>query len=329
MNLLITGIGTYLGQIVVSRLVRHNPFRRVFGLARKPPPMLGPAYFIGADLRTVDLGDLLVINDVEAVLHLAWTEGHHDTAKDEVEFVRRLFEIAEPAGLHRIVVASRDLVYAPSAVPVDEDAKLLPIDDRRWSGNGLLTAALGVEAAIAAYRATPGAVPVVVPRLGPVVGPTRGRIFDAVLARRPLIGPLGGAPAIEPMMQFLHAADAAEVLLSSVLRPDLDGPYNAAGAEPLRLSTVAGILETTVLHPPSWLARPAVAALSRLGILPFGPADTARLHHGVPMNTERLQRDVCTLRFTSRQALAVWRVGRMNRRGELHAHRHADPLGEA
>ena len=51
-NLLITGIGTYLGQVVVSRLMRDNPFRRVFGLARRPPAVLGPAYFIGAALRS-------------------------------------------------------------------------------------------------------------------------------------------------------------------------------------------------------------------------------------------------------------------------------------
>lgn len=325
MNLLITGIGTYLGQVVVSRLMRDNPFRRVFGLARRPPAVLGPAYFIGADIRSVDLGDLLVINDIEAVLHLAWSDGHQDAARDEVAVVRRLFEIAEPAGLHRLVIPSRDIVYAPAEVPVSEAAPLRAADERRFGGNGLLGAALGVEAQLAAYRASPSAVPVVVPRLGPVVGPTRGRVFDAVLARRPLIGP----PSGDPVLQFLHAADAAEVLIASVLRPGLDGIYNAAGAEPLPLSAVAGILETGVVHPPGWLARPAVAALSRMGVLPFKPADAARLHLGVAMDTSRLRAEVCPLRFSSRQALAVWRVGQGARRGALASpHRHPDPLGE-
>lgn len=327
MNLLITGIDTYLGQVVVSRLVRDNPFRRVFGLGRTPPAVLGPTHFIPADIRTVDLGDLLVINDVQVVLHLAWTDGRADTARDERLAVERLFEIAEPAGLERIVIPTRDRVYAPADEPVDEAAPLRTADERRWFGSsGLLGGLLGVEAAVAAYRETPGAVPVVVPRLGPVVGPTRGRVLDEVLARHPLIGPSAG----DPWLQFIHAADAAEVLLTCVHKPGLSGAYNAAGAEPLRLSTVAGILETSVVHPPRWLLRPALTALSQVGVLPFHPYDAARLHLGVPMKTDRLCAEVCTPRFTSRQALAAWRVGPHRRRGlPPIPQRHVDPLGDA
>ncbi len=303
MNLLMTGIGTLLGQAVIARLMRDNPFHRVFGIARRPPAMLGPVHFIGADVRLVDLGDLIVTDDVQVVLHLAWSDGP-ETGRDEGLTMRRLLDIAEPAGLKRVVHPSCDYVYAPGEGPVDESAPRRVEAGLGRSGQLLVRSKLGIEEAVAGYRAA-GGVDVVTLRMCPVVAPTRGRPFDAVLAQNPLIGPSDA----DPLLQFVHAADAAEALVAAATRPDVAGIYNVAGDEPLPLSAVAGILEAPLVHTPGWLTRPILGALARIGALPFRPVDAARLHVGVPMKTDRCRAELYPLRYTSRQALAVWRVG--------------------
>lgn len=327
MNLLITGVGSYLGQVVVSRLMRHNPFGRVFGIARKPPPMLGPVHYIGADVRQVDLGDLIVTDDVQVVLHLAWSEVDADAARDEIAVMRRLLDIAEPAGLRRVVVPSCDWVYAPSEAAVGEDAPRRTTEGLGRATQALVRGKLSIESAIDAWRPHAGGVEAVVLRMCPVVGPTRSRVFDAVLAQKRIVGP----PAGDPCLQFLHAADAAEALIAAASKPGLGPIYNVAGDEPLRLSAVAGVLEASVVRPPGWFARPALSALARTGVVPFKPADAARLHLGVPMDTTRCKAELCPLRFSARQALAVWRVGTRAFVGRSlgHSPHTADPLGEA
>lgn len=303
MNLLITGIGTQLGQAVIARLMRDNPFKRVFGIDRRPPPMLGPVHFIGADVRQVDLGDLIVTDGVQVVLHLAWSDGP-EPGRDEATTMARLLEIAEPAGLTRVVHTSCDYVYAASDAPVTEQAPRREADGLGRASANLVRDKLAVEQLVADYRAQ-DEVEVVTLRLCPVLSETRTRTFDEVLAHRPLVGPRDG----DPWMQFIHADDAAEALLAAATKPDVSGIYNVAGAEPLRLSAVAGVLETSLVRAPGWFSRPVMGALARVGALPFGPIAAARLHVGVPMNTDRCRAALCTPRLSARQALAVWRVG--------------------
>ncbi len=303
MNLLITGIGTQLGQAVIARLMRDNPFKRVFGIDRRPPSMLGPVHFIGADVRSVDLGDLIVTDGVQVVLHLAWSDGP-EPGKDEATTMARLLDIAEPAGLTRVVHTSCDYVYAASETPVDEQAPRRTAEGLGRAAAQLVRDKLAVEALVADYRAK-DEVDVATLRLCPVVSEARTRTFDEVLAHRPLVGPRDG----DPWMQFIHADDAAEALLAAATRPGVSGIYNVAGAGPLRLSAVAGVLEASLVRTPGWLSRPLMGALSRVGALPFGPVAAARLHVGVPMDTARCHRDLITPRLSARQALAVWRVG--------------------
>ncbi|MCB9526439.1 MAG: NAD-dependent epimerase/dehydratase family protein, partial [Myxococcales bacterium] len=110
MNLLITGVSTYLGQAVVRRLIRQNPFKRVFGLGRKAPKVLGPVRFLPVDPRSDDLTDLLVMNDIQVVLHLAYAMGT-DGMKDELAVAQQLIEVGALAGVERLVFASSDRVY--------------------------------------------------------------------------------------------------------------------------------------------------------------------------------------------------------------------------
>lgn len=304
-RLLIVGIDSFLGQAVTERLMRENPFDLVLGIGRRPPSALGLVHFISADTATVDLGDLIVMNQIDAVLYLAPVAPRPPERRRQPCALERLLEAAEPAGMRRLVVPSRDRVYAPSATPVSEDAPLRELATVERAARPLLERLLAAEALLAPRLGAETSLEVVIPRLGPVLGRGRGRVLDALLGNDPLLGP----PTGDPSLQFLHASDAAESLVRCALEPGLRGPYNVAGREPLSLTEVAGVLQSRLVRVPRWLPTAGMAALARLGVIPFAPTDLLRLSLGVAMNTERAGAQICTPRFSARQALAWWRVG--------------------
>lgn len=298
MNLLITGVSNYLGQAVVHRLIRDNPFLRVFGVDRKPPRVLGPVRYVPADVLSEAFAELVVVNDIQAVLHLAFALSP-PPVRDEVAVARRLVEVAGIAGVGRLVFVSRDQVFEAGHGACAESARLssprsLPPEVQ---GKALIEAEVG--AGEAAER-------VVTVRIGNLIGRDRGAPLDRLLSLPFVIAPRRG----DPLVQFLQAEDAAEVLVRAAATPHLRGCFNAAGAGPVPLSTVAGILEKSTLRLPGWLMAPALGLLTRTHQLTDGQRALRELHQGVPMTCTRLGELGFTPRYTTRQALAVWRAGR-------------------
>ena len=111
MNLLITGVSGYVGQAVIRRLIRDNPFDRIFGVDLRPPRILGPVRYVPLDMRADELAELLVLDDIQVVLHLAYASGRFEQAQEEVFVAQRLLEGARLGELKRVVFASPDRVY--------------------------------------------------------------------------------------------------------------------------------------------------------------------------------------------------------------------------
>ena len=300
MNALITGFGGPIGQALAARLMRENPFGRVVGVGRLPPELLGPVRFVSADVREADLGDLILMNGVQVVIHLAWAGEGPGGPKAEYKSTKALLEVAELAGVERVVLPSRDWVYARSQPAwCSEDA---PLRAAGMGGSLRVDAKLRVEAEVRALAARAPSTEVVVVRMSGVLGAGRGSPLDDVLAAPVLTMPAAG----DPLIQFLHVDDAAEVFLACATRPGLRGPVNAAGPEPLPLSVVAGVLEKRTVRPPRWLW----AALRRARFLGFAPSELERLHSSAALSIDRLVNEVGVRpRLTTRQTLAVWRTG--------------------
>ncbi|MEZ4475464.1 MAG: NAD-dependent epimerase/dehydratase family protein [bacterium] len=308
MKLLITGVSGFIGQRVVARLIRHNPFAQIHGIDRRPPRILGPVRFVQADLRTLDLADLIVTDGIDVVLHLAYAmRAGLSNARDEVAFIRRLGTAAVESELPRLVVASRDRVYAPSDRPVREDAPLRAARGQPPTvGAKLRTEAVARELAESSTR-------VVVVRSAHIMGPRPGGNLQKVLSMRWLLG----AGERDPLVQLLHVDDAAATFLAACTATDPKPVYNAAADDPLPLSVVAGILQKQVMQLPPAITRVAVGALSHTRLLPYGANELAELHGGVPMSIRRLTTDLYTPRYTTRQTLAVWRTGYEDHRRSL------------
>jgi nucleoside-diphosphate-sugar epimerase len=299
-NALITGFAGPIGQALAARLMRDNPFGNVVGIGRRPPELLGPVRFVSADVREADLGDLILMNGVQVVIHLAWAGEGPGGPRAEHKATKALLEVAELAGVERVVLPSRDWVYARSQSSwCAEDA---PLRASGMGGSLRVDAKLRVEAEVRSLAARAPSTEVVVVRTSGVLGAGRGSQLDDVLAAPVFTMPSSG----DPLVQFLHVDDAAEVFLACATQPGLSGAVNAAGPEPLPLSVVAGVLEKRTVRPPRWLW----STLRRTRLLGFAPSELERLHSSTALSIDRLIKEVGVQpRLTTRQTLAVWRTG--------------------
>jgi nucleoside-diphosphate-sugar epimerase len=145
---------------------------------------------------------------------------------------------------------------------------------------------------------------VVTVRIGNLLGRDRGAPLDRLLSLPFVVKPMGR----DPLVQFLQADDAAEVFVRAAIAPNLTGAFNAAGADPIPLSAMAGILEKRMFSLPPWLLRPMGGFLSRTHQVTDGQRALRELLQGVPLACERLDELGYTPRYTTRQALALWRA---------------------
>jgi len=295
-NLLLTGVSGLLGQAVVARLTRDNPFDRVFGIDRTPPAVTGPVQYIEADAAEVDLGDLCVMNSVGCVLH---TEQR--SPRRQIRGAQAVLEAAALADVRRVVFHGWDQVYRPSESPCDESA---PLRDKEGAAPTLL-ARLRIEEMLAVHQETYADAHVVVVRTCPVVGPKRGTAFDELLELPFLVAPR----AADPWVQLLHIDDAGEALVRAAEREGLRGPINVAGPDPIPLSVMAGVLSKPLWRLPEWAAQLGVRALAKAHLARFGLDELRTLHDGVPLAIESARALLDFVpRYSTRQTIAVWRT---------------------
>ena len=304
MNLLITGISGRLGQEVVRQLIHENPFDQVIGIDQKPPSILGPVtQFLPGDLRKMPIGDLMVFNEIQCVLHLSGM-GDSDV-KTEAEIAERIIQKAALIDVERVVIPSRDWVYAPRDQPCDESAPLrLSSKTRTRMGWSPIESKILLEQSVAEAMVRWPNTNVVIPRMCTVIGPNRDQSVERVLTSPWILG----LSHKEARLQFLDLEDAARMLIMFCLKPGLEGPYNVASEGILTLSNVAGILEKPLVKLPKVLLRLTVDGRGRIGFTACGFGDLVRLHGGMPMQTKRMREHIGTPRLSSRQALALWRV---------------------
>lgn len=294
-NLLITGVSSSLGQALVQRLSRRNPFRRVYGLDRRPPRLLGPVRFLPAQWGREALRALLAQHQITTVVHLAY--GRFGSApREAILSTGRLMQACEHAQVTRLVLVSRDRVYAPQPAPCTEAAPLRPVR--------ALPLELQAQAWMEAERAQHAQLPSVVVRMAPLIGREHTSALSLALSRPVILAPKGA----DPLVQLLQVEDAAQILLHAATKPELEGAYNAAAAAPIPLSVVAGILEKRLVALPRALLRPAGRLMTPARRAFQLPGLLRDLHEGVLMSCERLAAAGYRPQFTTRQALALWRV---------------------
>jgi nucleoside-diphosphate-sugar epimerase len=267
---LVTGGSGYFGGTIVEQLVAAG--YRVRNLDINGPEGHPPgAEFVAGDIRDYDRVRE-ACGDVDVVFH---NVAQQPLAKDpaliesvNVNGTATLLAAARDAGVAKVVHTSSTSVYGiPGRNPVDEESPLTPVE---------VYGRAKARAEALCNDAAGGGIDVTIVRPRTVVGHGRlglfAILFDWVADGVPVFV-LGRG---DNPYQFVHAADLAA---ACVLAGQREGPtsYNLGAAE---FGTIRETLEGLTVHAataarvrslPGKPAMLAMAALSRVGLAPFGP----------------------------------------------------------
>lgn len=237
-TILVTGVSGQWGRRVARRLL-SQPGVRVLGLDRRPPeePEAG-LDFIKADTRNPLLTELLRVEQVDCVVHLAFRERQQrteDNFESNVLGTMQLVGACADAGVRQIVIKSTTAVYG--ALP--DNPMYLP---ETWprkarSGYAWVRDALEIERFVEEFGAEYPELRIAVLRFANIVDPDAVTPFTRLLSL-PVIPTLLG---FDPLLQVIDGEDVVGALVHAALT-GFHGPVNVAAKGVVPLCQVAGIV---------------------------------------------------------------------------------------
>lgn len=273
---LITGVADLWGQQTAQSLLTQGGWR-VLGLDRVHPPQITEGLdFVQADIRNPLLADLLKLEKVDVVCHLALT-AHEAASQRNGDGLRQLLASCVQAGVSRVVLMSSTAVYGaspenPAFIP--ENAPL------RGCSQGTFRPYVELEAICRAFA---GQIACTILRFANIMGQTAVTPLTRLL-KRPLAPILLG---FDPLLQVIDERDVVAALVHAI-QHEMVGAINVAAEPPLPVLRLCGLTQTVPVpsfHP---LAYWGVELLRRTSLkerIPFEPdylryrwvADTAKM----------------------------------------------------
>jgi len=254
-NVLVTGVGRYLGAHLAARLVDHPRVSRVIGIDTTPPTgALADLLGDRVDTVTSDLRGLIgavTEGEVEAVAHMGVLSssgrgGRPAMKEHNIIGTMQLLAAGQAApGLRKLVVRSSTAAYGasfrdPAVFTESTPPTLIP-------RGGFAKDVIEVEGYVRGFtRRRPDVITTVL-RLAPLVGPNADTTLTRYFAL-PVVPTVFGR---DPRLQFIHVEDALEVLVRSVVE-DHKGTFNVAGPGVMVLSQAirrAGRIGVPVMEP--------------------------------------------------------------------------------
>jgi UDP-glucose 4-epimerase len=277
----VTGASGFLGSNLIGMLEQDERVRRIVAIDLKPAPTGGEktrSYEVDLTQPAAEarVAEILAAEHVDTVAHLAFLSSPtHATAwAHELESVGTMHVTvaARHAQVRKLVTWSLTWLYGarpnnpnfltekhPLRAPTSEPFFADKIDAE--------------EQARKLAQRSPGTV-VTILRTAPILGPTVNNALTRYLSRRVVPTMMG----FDPLVQFLHEADAIAAVHLAVLR-DTPGTFNIVGDGVLPLSTairLAGRVSVPVPHPIAesvtavgWVAQLVEAPPSLLKYLRF------------------------------------------------------------
>lgn len=243
-TIVVTGVSGYWGRRVASHLLAE-PDVRVIGIDARPPAQPARGLdFVKADIRNPLLAELLRVEAVDTVVHLAWRERQWRREQDfesNVLGTMQLIGSAIDAGVRQVVLRSTMAVYGASA----ENPMALPEESplRARSRYATVRDFLDLELALQEIAAEYPELRLAVLRFPSIVGPDVDTPLTRWL-RRPVLPELLG---FDPLMQVIDVDDAVAALAHASLGEAARGPCNVAADGALSLCQMAGLAGKPVL----------------------------------------------------------------------------------
>ncbi len=235
----LTGASGFLGQLALKRLLDHPEVQEIHVFDVRAPRHVhsNKLFFHRLDLTKdgadAELAAALLDRGVSAFIHGALfpDPGKFTSERREVESIGTfhvLNALAE-AKIKRLIVFSSTFVYgADMSNPnfIREEAPL------RSSSSHFVRTRVDVERQLQDFKESYPTVQVMTLRFAPVVGPNTTH----TMARYFISGLIPKVLGYDPLLQFLHEADATRAILLA-LQSDRSGVFNIVGRGVLPLST--------------------------------------------------------------------------------------------
>jgi UDP-glucose 4-epimerase len=287
---LVTGVARYLGAHLAARLAADARIKRVIGIDAAEPAgelagVLGNVDVRRVDLRAPGVHRVLADAKVEAVAHLGVATvvdpqgGGRSVMKEHnvIGTMQLLAACQQAPQLRKLVVRSSTAAYGasfrdPAVFTEDTEPRATP-------RGGFAKDVLDIEGYVRGFRRRRPDVAATVLRFAPFIGSSADTRLTRYFAA-PFVPTVFGR---DPRLQFVHVADAFEVLVRSVVEAH-PGTFNVAGPGVLTLSQAvrrAGRVAVPILEPGLSTAAGVVkraVSLDQLDLFVHGRVvDTTRL----------------------------------------------------
>jgi UDP-glucose 4-epimerase len=290
-NVLVTGVGRYLGAHLAARLADHPAVTTVVGADTVPPTgelaelLAGRVDLVATEPRA--LAGVIADHAVDAVAHMGVlsspSKGGRPAMKEHniIGTMQLLAACQAAPGLLKLVVRSSTAAYGasfrdPGVFTESTPPTLMP-------RGGFAKDVIEVEGYVRGFARRRPDVTTTVLRLAPFVGPHADTTLTRYFAL-PVVPTVFGR---DPRLQFIHVDDALEILVRSVVG-DHRGTFNVAGAGVMVLSQAirrAGRVGIPVVEP----GMSAFAAFVKAsGIGDFNLDQLDLFVHGRVVDTSRL-----------------------------------------
>jgi UDP-glucose 4-epimerase len=250
----VTGAAGFLGGHLVSVLEEDARIGRIVAIDVKSPATGGAktrSYEVDLTLATAEarVAEILAAERVDSVAHLAFlsSPSHAGAWAHELESIGTMHVsvAARQAQVRKLVLWSQTWLYGAHPSNPNFLTEKHPL--RASIREPYFADKIEAEdhARKLAQRA-PGTV-VTILRTAPILGPTANNVFTRYLARK-LVPTMMG---FDPLVQFLHEADAVAAIHLALLR-DAPGAFNVVAEGVVPLSTaikLAGRIAMPIPHP--------------------------------------------------------------------------------
>ncbi len=289
---LITGAAGFIGQRVLRTLLRRAPATKIIATDIRPLPaeLAAQVQFLPLDVRAAELREVMVREQVQAVVHLAAVVNPPpDMSRAllhaiEVEGTRNLLEACVAAGARQVIAASSGAAYgyhADNPVPLTEDCPLRGNPEFAYADHKRQA-----EEMLADYRRRHPRLMQLIFRPGTVLGLGVNNPISALFERRFIPGIAG---ADSPFV-IIWDEDVAECIVQGLLT-GAEGIYNLSGDGSISLREIAGLLHKPYLPLPATLLGAVLALLRPLGLSAYGPEQVRFLRYRPVLANDKLKRE--------------------------------------
>jgi UDP-glucose 4-epimerase len=259
----VTGVASFLGRNLVGLLEEDQRVRRIVTLDIEAPKTAGQK----TKTHLVDLtepaaesamSDILRAENVDTILHLSFlsSPAHATVWAHELESVgtMHLLNAARRSDVKKIVMRSNTMLYGAYPNNPNYLTETHPLRARR--AEPFFVDKIQAERDVLDFADPKRERVVTVLRTAPLLGPTVRTFLTRYLSRHVVPTILG----FDPLMQFLHEADAVAAMKLAVDR-DVPGVLNVVGEGVLPLSTVVKLAGRASMPMPRAIANTVVGAL--------------------------------------------------------------------